>query len=665
MKNKRILIPIAAFCVCFLLLTAGALRWSDRQALEKTQLCWGEAGSQEAVSLFERDGTWYGFLPAHADHVTLRTHSGVSLWLDGEPYRGAPLEPEGEHTLCVRSLLGQETARVDLVLMRSENIPAISLRLTTGSQQELKESKTCRAYMTVTQPDAGVSFQGEVKEFHIRGNYTATLPKTSYALKFKNAVDLLGTGADTAYCLIANTDDESRMRNKIVYDTARELGLAYCPASQYVDLYVDGDYYGLYLLTERVDVTSSRVNLTQLQKQTEKVNFYSLKHYDPWSSGEGTRARRAFAIPTDPADITGGYLVEQDFEDRILEHDNTFVTENAVPIAVKYPARCSAAQINYIADLFQQMENALADGTYAQWIDVESWAKYYLLEEFFAQQDGASIYFYKDSDAVDPKLYAGPVWDFDWSMGLGGAFTGASLVSPNTFHFNTSGWFRTLYQNETFRNAVAEIYEREFKPVASGLLGSGLETLETQIEASHAMDAVRWDGIYPTPYGIRCGSLEGCVEQLDQWLRQRVACMDSVLLEGTPIVPVKLVTDVAQDGSVSTLYYAEGSSTLYLPAMKRADCAPVVWCDENGDPADLAAPVTENNVFYAKWTALEQPETETTSGGRRVYTDAADYVVLLCLAALCLYTGARVLADLWQNAKKKGKNHEHRTNVSP
>ena len=119
MKKKRILIPIAVFCVCFLLLTAGALRWSDRQALEKLQLCWGEAGSQEAVSLFERDGSWYGFLPAHAGGVTLRTQSGVSLWLDGEPYRGTPLEPEGEHTLSVHNLIGQETARVKLVMMRS------------------------------------------------------------------------------------------------------------------------------------------------------------------------------------------------------------------------------------------------------------------------------------------------------------------------------------------------------------------------------------------------------------------------------------------------------------------------------------------------------------------------------------------------------------------
>lgn len=658
-KKKQILIPIAIFFNSFLVLIAGALRWSDRQALEHAQLCWGSAGSQETVSLFERDGSWYGFLPAHADDVTLRANARVSLWLDGEPYRGAPLKPEGEHTLAVRNIWGQETARVDLVLMRSENIPTISLRLTNGSQKDLKESKACRAYMTVTQPDAGVSFQGEVKEFSIRGNYTSTLPKTSYSLKFKNAVDLLGTGADTAYCLMANTDDESRMRNKIVYDAAREFGLAYSPASRYVDVYVDGDYYGLYLLTERVDVAPNRIDLSQLQKQTEKVNFYSLNHYGPWASGEGTRARRAFAIPADPADITGGYLVEQDFEDRLLEHDNTFVTEGGVAIAVKYPAQCSAAQINYIADLFQKTENAIAHGTYRRWIDVESWAKYYLVEEFFAQQDGASIYFYKDSDAVDPKIYAGPVWDFDWSMGLGGAFTGASLVSPNTFRFNTSGWFQTLYRNESFRSTVAEIYEKEFRPVITRLLARGLENLQTQIEASHAMDAVRWGGIYPTPYGIRCGSLEGCTQQIAGWLRQCVSCMDSVLLEGTAIVPVKLLTDMEQGSSFGTLYYAEGSSALYLPELKRAGYVPGVWYDESGNPADLSAPVTENTVFYAKKTVTEPTEAESASGGGYVPTDTADYVVLICFAALGLYTGVRVLADLGQNAKKKGKNHEH------
>ena len=671
MKKKRILIPIGAFCACFLLLIAGAFLWSNRQALEKAQLCWGEAGSQEAVSLFERDGSWYGFLPDHAGDVILRTDAGVSLWLDGELYRGTPLEPEGEHVLAVHGFLGREIVAAPLVIMRSGNIPAVSIQLTSGSTDQLKQRKICSAYMTMTQPDGRVSAREKVEEFHIRGNYTSWLPKTSYAMKFKNAVDLLGTGTDTGYCLIANADDESRMRNKLVYDTALELGLAHSPTTQYVDLYVDGDYYGLYLLTERINVAPNRINLTDLQKKTEKVNFYSLKHYGPWSSAEEAGGRRAFDIPTDPADITGGYLLEKEIPHRLAEHSNVFITDSGVTMSVKYPAQCSAAQLNYIADLCQNIENAMLDGTYGQWIDVESWAKYYLVEEFFGQQDRASVYFYKDSDAVDGKVYAGPVWDFDLSLGLSlgqgltGISPGTAMVSPNTFHFNLDGWFEILYQDGDFRNTVARIYEEEFKPLVERLLADGLKDLQTQIDASHAMDGVRWS--YRSAYALPCGSLALCVEQLDQWICQRVECMDSVLLEGKRIIPVKLVTDPAQENGTVMLYYAEGSSVQYLPELKRGDDVGT-WCDGSGRPADLSTPATEGTAFYASWkkagtepaeeVAASMPE-ETEPDEEPVPTDTADYIVLLCLGVLCLYVGAQVLVDLGQNGKKKRKNHEH------
>ena len=193
------------------------------------------------------------------------------------------------------------------------------------------------------------------------------------------------------------------MRNKLVYDTAQEVGLAYSPVSRYVDLYVDGIYYGLYLLMEKIDVAPTRINISLLQERTEAVNYRGLSSFPMWFSMENGLFRKCVTIPSNPDDITGGYLLELELDYRLWDNENAFVTESGQPISVKYPAQCSAEQLNYIADYYQEMENALFNGTYAQYIDVESWAKFYLVQEFFPRSISPVFSFIRTAIPWTPK----------------------------------------------------------------------------------------------------------------------------------------------------------------------------------------------------------------------------------------------------------------------
>lgn len=137
-------------------------------------------------------------------------------------------------------------------------------------------------------------------------------------------------------------------------------------------------------------------------------------------------------VPNDPEDITGGYLLEMELPERYKDEISGFVTTGGQAVTMKCPECVSKAQIDYIADFYQKVEDALysKDGYYtdgdgnrhplSEYVDIESLARMYLIQEFSMNLDSGitSFYFYKDSYITgDGKLHAAPVWDFDVALG--------------------------------------------------------------------------------------------------------------------------------------------------------------------------------------------------------------------------------------------------------
>ncbi len=103
---------------------------------------------------------------------------------------------------------------------------------------------------------------GEIKG---RGNYTWTLAKKPYQIKLDGSKPVLGMGAAKTWILLANYADASLMRNKLAYDLGASLGLHGSPDSRWVDLRINGEYRGNYLITEKVEVKKNRVELASPQ----------------------------------------------------------------------------------------------------------------------------------------------------------------------------------------------------------------------------------------------------------------------------------------------------------------------------------------------------------------------------------------------------------------
>lgn len=257
------------------------------------------------------------------------------------------------------------------------------------------------------QPDPFNHFNGIVGIEH-RGSASQFFPKKPYSLETRDGTDksikvaMLGMPAESDWILNASYTDKSLMRDVLTYHLSNQMG-RYASRTKFVELVLNGDYQGVYIMMEKI------------KRDANRIDIASLKTTD--NSGDA---------------ITGGY---------ILKIDKNTGTPNAywksphagnhnmeINVMVEYPKKESLtdAQYNYIKNHFTAFEDALKspnfkDPTngYAKYIDVDSFIDYFLLTELTYNIDAfrLSIFFYKDRDSRNPKIKMGAPWDYDHAYG--------------------------------------------------------------------------------------------------------------------------------------------------------------------------------------------------------------------------------------------------------
>ena len=153
-------------------------------------------------------------------------------------------------------------------------------------------------------------------EIKMRGNATSTMKKPPFQIKLDKKHDLFGMGEAKTWILLCNYTDQSIIRNSVMYKIGELLGIKTCE-NRSVDLYLNGEYYGVYLLCEKVQVHPERVDIFDLEKENELLNPNNLGFTRKMKSG--TLINETIITEyqyvrnmVNPADISGGYLVELD-----------------------------------------------------------------------------------------------------------------------------------------------------------------------------------------------------------------------------------------------------------------------------------------------------------------------------------------------------------------
>lgn len=410
---------------------------------------------------------------------------------------------EGTHVITV----GEE--ELELRIMKGSRLPSIWIA-TDESMDYIHADKenTTSGTIKIISAYGNTEYEEEMQSLKGRGNSSWSMAKKSYAMKLATQAPLLGMSSGKSWVLSGNGGDVTGLRNKLFYDMAIKCGLKNAVESKWVDLYINNEYYGCYLLTEKIDIASGRLEIGNLEEQTELLNGEPVESYPYYVFEEDGKHWSGYSVPTQPSDMSGGYLLEiEEYKDRFLAEPSRFSTEGGHYVVVKSPAHATLAQVEYISAFVQEFEDAIysedgcnALGTdYSQYIDMESFAVRYLIDEISKNVDAgySSYFFYKPWN--EKKLYAGPVWDYDTSLGNNLDWGDSDfLQNPEGMYANSANWSKALWEKPEFQALTKEIYHRRFQPYLEYLTEEGLDEYIRTIRDSMAMESAcygeeEWD----------------------------------------------------------------------------------------------------------------------------------------------------------------------------
>ena len=353
-----------------------------------------------------------------------------------------------------------------IVKVLKSNLPSISISLNGVTLNQIntnsKDIKYLNNSLNLFSDSQNISDSSvEIKG---RGNFSWGLPQKSYQVKLSSKVNILGMGKSKTWLLIENYSDNSLLRNKTAYDLASNIGLDYTQKTNHVDLWVDGEYIGIYLLTEKVQVGSNRVELKNddgLIVEMDNLYYGGEDHY--------------FRSNT-----TGSYFVLKDSD----------AEDEGVSSFKKFK--------NYINEFESKLySNDKNWDEISSMIDVESFAKYYFIQEFTENYDAArtSMFMYKDGD--NDILHIGPVWDFDITLGnfytdnMGGNPNLDYIANIKKYTDSSIGWYNELYKIPEFRAELLRIYNETVKDNIQ-LSINNIDIYKDQLAPSSNMHFTKW-----------------------------------------------------------------------------------------------------------------------------------------------------------------------------
>ena len=391
------------------------------------------------------------------------------------------------------------------------NLPLIIINTENGILPPDKDKETQVKSNIVIVKDGKVDTKG-TGTIKYRGNSTLDPAKKSFRIKFDTKTNVLDLPAKAKkWVLFANMYDKTLLRNRLGYKMSTIFGLKYTPACHHVDVIVNGDFKGNYLLCDQIEVNENRVDITKMDNSC-----------------------------TNEPEITGGYLIEGDaFAEKEPKY---FKTNQGILFCVKYPNSddITQEQLNYIQNKFNQVESEIYQNNLNN-IDFESFARYFLIEDFAGNIDGIWSSFYLTKERGDDKIYFGPVWDLDL------AFDNDIFLYPTNEKKNFA--FKYIYSNGSTQTLVMKMLSNEsllqkIKEVWNQMINEGFNKealiyfINEQVEhinESQKLNFIRWDILNEKQFlqPTARGSYEAEIQYLKEFIENRFNIFGQIVNSAT------------------------------------------------------------------------------------------------------------------------------------
>ena len=429
--------------------------------------------------------------------------------------------------------------------------------------------------LTLTGSDGSVLMEAADGQVKVRGNWTTMYPKKPLKIKFAEKHNMLGLnsgGEFKNWLLLAEYKDGSMLRNKAAFYAARQILGAdgfYSADSELVQLEVNGEYQGLYLLTESQQVAKGRINISKPKKEYTGTDIGYFLEFDGYFDNEDELhqfpldyADNAPLIPFDGNGGSGRTI-------KCLNNDYSNPTKE-IGITIKseiYSQEQHDFIANYINNVYRIMYEAAYDHkafvfdadnrnisessditpqqAVEKVIDIDALADMYILSEFACDADVAWSSFYMDIDfgkESPKKLTFEAPWDFDSSMGNrprctdGQGFYAANIIpDPSQGADTINPWFAVLTYEDWYQELIREKWTKAYD---SGvftrvcqMVASDSEVLEDDFEKNYS----KWNNIILnmefeqelSDEAKKCLSERACAEYLCSWLEARTEFLNS------------------------------------------------------------------------------------------------------------------------------------------
>lgn len=445
-------------------------------------------------------------------------YNAIQLPLSSSAYTDESLKVYMELTREVSSAMSKITASdaagwiekinvtIDSFNYKEGPLPTIYIKNEDGS---VHSSAYHNAVITFID-SSGSAFTDKSAQIKLRGNSTRGAEKPPYTIKFTEKQAFLGMDAGRKWILLAEAFDKTMMRNKLAFDFAQKLRFDFSPQCEYVDVYVDGDYRGVYLLTEAV-----------------------------------TDGRKRVDIDVDKGD----FLLELE-SDRSAEGVIYIKSPGGVRFKINKPEELGTETVERIKETISSIEEAIKTGDiehYSAVADIDSFVDFYIFKEYFKDVDAyySSTRFY----IKNGKLYAGPPWDNDLSCGNASyqmqeikykSYCNYKPYGTGSFdsadgEWNDFGWFAMLWADDDFKKLVYERW-KELRPAVINIyeeneLGqSRIDCLLDEYGDDFERNYTVWD--IRKHYSIYENQQNGLYDDhlafLREWLEKRASVVDEL-----------------------------------------------------------------------------------------------------------------------------------------
>ncbi|MCX6150264.1 MAG: CotH kinase family protein [Ignavibacteriales bacterium] len=371
----------------------------------------------------------------------------------------------------------------------------------------------------------------------LRGSSSQMFPKKQYSLETRDSLGnpldshVLGLPKENDWVLSASFNDKSFIRDVLAFKIMTEMGY-YSSRYKFCELFLNGEYRGIYILFEKIKRNKNRVDISKLALTS--------------STGDS---------------LTGGYIIKIDKWDGEgnAGWESNFLPQpySAYKIYYQYhypkPEDITLQQKNYIQNFIRVFEAVMAgsqfsDTTngYPKYIDVDSFVDNFIINEFSRNVDGyrLSTFFYKDRDSKNPKLFAGPLWDYNLAFGNADYYDGwltegweinylttdQSFISGDSYQ--PPFWWGKLYKDPRFMTKV----KSRWKELRSNILSETyinhfIDSLAVQLDEAQQRNFALWKilgtYVWPNPYDEWILSTYGeQITYLKNWIKQRIAWID-------------------------------------------------------------------------------------------------------------------------------------------